>query len=229
MTVKGYQGVSVIDFPGRVATVLYIGGCNFRCPFCHNPTLVLEPDKLPDLTLKKAVSLLKERAGFIDGVVIGGGEPLLDPQLPALLKAVRKLGPAVKIDTNASLPDKIEPLIRDSLVDAWAVDIKTSPVKYDQAAGVKVVVENVKEGITLIRESGKWTEFRTTCVPGLVDSGDIEAVAWMIKGADRYVLQNFDPTNPLDPSYKDLTPYTPKEMEDLADKARGQVQQIEIR
>ncbi|MFC2076335.1 anaerobic ribonucleoside-triphosphate reductase activating protein [candidate division KSB1 bacterium] len=229
MTVKGYQGVSIIDYPGRVATVLYLGGCNFRCPFCHNPSLVLEPDTLPDLPLNEVISLLEERAGFIDGVVIGGGEPLLDPILPTLLKAIKGVVPSVKIDTNASLPDKIEPLINKGLVDAWAVDIKTSPARYPIACGVKVDVEKVKAGLELIRRSGAPVEFRTTCLPDLVDSGDIEAIAWMIKGAERYVLQNFDPANALDPSFRKLTPYTPEEMYHLAETARQHVERIEIR
>jgi len=229
MGIKGYQGVSLLDFPGGISTVFFVGGCNFRCPFCHNPSLVLRPGELPDIGSERALDLVEERKGFIDGVVVGGGEPLLYPDLPGFLRAVKDIGLATKVDTNASLPDRLEKLLEQGLVDYWAVDIKTSPAKYGSAAGVDVAIEDIMASIGLLKSYGARVEFRTTCVPGIVDPDDIPGVGEMIRGSDLLVLQPFNPEVTLDPSCGKIRPYTDGEMEDLAELARGYVKRVIVK
>lgn len=192
-----------------MAAVIYTKGCNFRCPFCHNRQLVLGQDPAL-ITREKALEQLAARRGFIDGVVITGGEPTVHGGLGGLLAAVRQMGFAVKLDTNGYRPDRLRRILNDNLLDFVAMDIKTSLPKYHLAAGVEVDTDLIAESVELIKNSGIEYEFRTTCVPSLVDSGDIEAISRLVGKAGQYTLQQFQPVDTLKQDYNRIDPY-PKE------------------
>jgi len=207
MILAGWQPVTLIDYPGRVAATLFTAGCNLRCPFCHNPELVL-PDrvgaKMP-LDPERVLEDLKVRGNLLDGVVVTGGEPTLHDDLEALLESVRALGYFVKLDTNGTRPDVVRGLIVRDLVDFVAVDVKAPKPRYAEFCGIPEVVASVEETIGLLKRGSVKVEFRTTVAPGLT-AGDVEAIAEWIGPAPAYVLQRFRvPPEPekrlLDPTW----------------------------
>ncbi|HEC35543.1 MAG TPA: anaerobic ribonucleoside-triphosphate reductase activating protein, partial [Anaerolineae bacterium] len=166
---KGWARTSLIDFQDHIATVLFTGGCNFRCPICHNCDLVLRPGELPDLSEAEVWAFLARRRGLVDGVVITGGEPTLQPDLIPFLRRLREQGLDIKLDTNGYRPDVLERLLSAGLVDYVAMDVKAPPEKYPLLAGrADVDVALVQRSIGLLRDSGVLYEFRTTVVPGLL-------------------------------------------------------------
>lgn len=202
MIFGGIQENSMIDFPGKLACVLFVPGCNFRCPYCHNPSLALNQiDPENTLTLKKAIAFLRERQGFLDGVVITGGEPTLQPGLLSVCEKIKQLGYPIKIDTNGSHPKVIEALIAVGLVDYIAMDVKSDPDRYFPLLWSDEDSASILSSIRLILESGIAHEFRTTCINPLVDLPAIKKISRLVKGADLYVLQQFHTTQVLDPGY----------------------------
>ena len=199
MQIKGWVRSSLIDYPGRIATVLFTGGCNFRCPYCQNAELVLRPESLPEIAPGEILQFLTKRRGLIDGVVITGGEPTLQEGLGGFLRKVEKLGLAAKLDTNGYQPQALRDLLELGVLDYVAMDIKASLTKYPTAAGVPVEVQCIEDSVKLIMSSGIDYEFRTTVVPGIVVREDVEEVAKLIAGAKRYVLQQFRPRRTIDP------------------------------
>ncbi len=193
MHIKALLPASVIEYPGHIADVLYVGACNFRCPFCYNVDLVLRPEQLADLDLASLLQQLRSRVGFVDALVVSGGEPTLQPDLMPFLSDVRETGLKVKLDTNGYRPDVLGQCLKRGLLDYVAMDIKSSQGKYEQAAGVPVEVEHVRQSIELLMQASIDCEFRTTVVPGLVDAEDVRAIAQLIAGAKRYYLQCFRP------------------------------------
>ena len=206
MTIAGTKGTSLIDYPGKLATVLYTSRCNFRCPFCHNGQLVLQEESEP-VNEQAVYDMLSERQGFIDGVVITGGEPTLYTNLHELIAGIRQMGYAVKLDTNGYLPGVLERLFLDSMVDFVSMDIKTSWEKYDRATGIKIDEARLKKSITLIKKSGIDHEFRTTCVPSLVEHDDIEQISRLAGNQGLFTLQQFQPEHAMDPEYRTIQPY----------------------
>ncbi len=197
MPVKGFQGTSLLDFPGRLASLVFFGGCNLTCPFCHNPALVLTPGDYPDLPADELLAELEQRRSFIDGVVISGGEPTLDPTLPDLLRAMKELGLAVKLDTNGLAPAMLERLFATGLVDYCALDLKTAPDRYGELHPGPVDSEALGRSVGLLLAGGVDYELRTTCVPGLVEESDIRALGELVRGGKRWVLQQFVPGHAL--------------------------------
>ncbi len=193
MHIKAFLPASVIEYPGHIADVVYVGACNFRCPFCYNADLVLRPEQLPDLDQARLLEHLRPRAGFVDALVISGGEPTLQPDLESFLSQVRLIGLKIKLDTNGYRPAVLRRCLERGLVDYVAMDVKSSPDKYAQAAGIAVDLERVRQSIALLLHSSIDSEFRTTVVPGLVDAGDVSAIVQLISGARRYYLQAFRP------------------------------------
>ena len=192
LPIAGFQPTSLIDYPDRVAAVLFTAGCNLRCPFCHNPDLVL-PESVAGLTLfdiEDVLRRLEERVGFLDGVVITGGEPTLHPSLGVFLGRLKALGLLVKLDTNGTDPDALGRLLDVGLVDFVAMDVKASRASYDRLAGTAVDLEAIGCSIKTIRERVPEHEFRTTVAPTL-DAGEILAIADWIGTAKHYVLQRF--------------------------------------
>lgn len=204
----GFLPASMLDWEGKISTVFFTAGCNFRCPFCHNPELVTELENLTPFEWEDLSSHLKSRKGWLDAVVIGGGEPTIHSELPFYLREIKKMGYPVKLDTNGSNPQMIEELINEGLVDFIAMDIKTGFNHYEDATSNFASVRLIKQTIEKILSSGLKHEFRTTVVPGLVDRHDVLAIAEEIKGADIYILQQFNPQKTLSKDFNFVEPYS---------------------
>ncbi|MDR2737324.1 MAG: anaerobic ribonucleoside-triphosphate reductase activating protein [Puniceicoccales bacterium] len=202
MKIGGVQKISLIDFPGKIAAVVFTQGCNFRCQFCHNESLVL-PEKFGLGTdMDEFFDFLGERKRKIDAVVVSGGEPTLHHDLDAFLCRVKDLGFLSKLDTNGTNPQILQNLFHKNLLDYVAMDIKHSFAKYGEIVGVEIDVERIKLSIDLIKNSGVDYEFRTTIVPQFHGQDDIKSIALQISGARRFALQKFVPDHAIN---KNLT------------------------
>ena len=216
---KGFIATSLLDWPGKVSAVVFLPGCNLRCPFCHNHPLVLRPDTLPDIPLDTVLASIRKHRGWVDGVVITGGEPTVYPGLEAVISAIRETGLPVRLDTNGTRPDVLNSLIAKGLIEAVAMDIK-APLKataYGRAAGVNVDVAKILESIGILTGSGLDVSFRATVVPGLHDEAAVSRMARAVAG--RLTLQNFRPDDALDPDFRRILPFTPDEFRRLLDAA----------
>ena len=222
MQIKGLSKTSAIDFPGKLASVLFTGGCNFRCPFCQNPQLVLTPGELADFRSAELLASLAGRRGFTDGVVISGGEPTLQPDLSDFLRQLRELGLAIKLDTNGYRPQVLAQLLADGLVDFVAMDVKSIAARYPQAAGIPLDYARIAESLHLLSASGVAYELRTTVVPGLVQPDDADELAQTLRGVTRYVLQQFRPAETLDPAWRQIAPYPAPVLAALAQRLTEQ-------
>lgn len=197
---------------------------------CHNADLVLRPEKVPALPEEEVWDFLSRRKGLVNGVVITGGEPTLQPDLPAFLRRLRGAGLDVKLDTNGYRPDVLAELLNERLVDYVAMDVKAPPEKYPSLAGLSNVdIACLERSIALLKESDLEHEFRTTVVPGLLDEGDVEAIARWIAGVERYVLQQFRPAGTLDPALEAVTPYPIERLREMAERAGQWVSQAVVR
>lgn len=216
MKIGGFQKLSLIDYPGKIAAVIFTQGCDFRCPFCHNPELVL-PELFGKLiTMDEIIDFLKKRINKLTGVVITGGEPTLQADLPLFIKEIRDMGFAVKLDTNGNNPHMLERLITFNLLDYIAMDIKTSPGKYPRITGRDFPVDNINKSIAMIINSGINYEFRTTLLKSHVSKDDLKAISSWINGAERYTLKTFIPGKKLiDNNLGDCESYSDKELVDL--------------
>ena len=191
MDIKGLQKTTLLDFPGRVASTVFTGGCNFRCPFCHNASLVLAPTDISSIPEEEFFNHITKRKGILDGVCITGGEPLLQSDIIEFIKRIKEIGLAVKLDTNGSFPKKLKALIDDRLIDYVAMDIKNSPQRYAETCGLPKFPEGVDESIDLLMGASIPYEFRTTVVKELHTMEDMIALAQRIKGAKAYFIQSF--------------------------------------
>lgn len=192
MTFHGFQKMTLLDFPGKVACTLFTGGCNFRCPFCHNAGLVLNPGLGESYTVEEILAFLKKRQGLLDGVCITGGEPLLNPDLADFMREVRELGFLIKLDTNGSFPDRLQDMVAEGLVDYVAMDIKNCPAKYSETVGISDYdVTPIRESVSFLLSGAVDFEFRTTVVREFHTVEDIQDIGAWIAGAPRYFLQNF--------------------------------------
>jgi pyruvate formate lyase activating enzyme len=196
--IGGLQKVSLIDFPGKIASVVFTQICNFRCPFCHNATLVDRKQFGPTLSEGEVFGYLSTRKKKIEGVVISGGEPTLQSDLKQFMRKVKDLGFHTKLDTNGTKPDIMVELINSKLVDFIAMDIKHDFAKYDFACGVQARIEDIIRSIDLIKTCGVDYEFRTTIVPGIHSGNDIISIAKNIGGAKKFVIQEFVPNHAMD-------------------------------
>lgn len=200
MHIKGLQKLTLLDYPEKLAATVFTGGCNLRCPFCHNASLVLE--NIAEIDESEVLSFLKKRQGILEGVCITGGEPLLQRDLEDFIIKVKALGYSVKLDTNGSLPDKLSALLSKNLVDYVAMDIKNSPEKYFSTCGIKAqnpleFYSPFKKSIEIIKNSGVKYEFRTTVVSELHTLSDIEKIGAEIRGAAAWHLQCFKDSGDL--------------------------------
>ena len=191
MKIHGLQKMTLLDFPGKVACTVFLGGCDFRCPFCHNYEL-LDGSAPALMDEEELLRFLRGRRGLLDGVAITGGEPLLRKDLPDLLRAIRELGFAVKVDTNGNHPEALEAILSEGLADYIAMDIKNSPQKYALTAGLPALdLSPVRQSVRLLLDSAIPYEFRTTVVDELHEASDFEAIGQWIAGAKAYFLQAF--------------------------------------
>ncbi len=190
MNVQGFQKVTLLDFPGRVACTVFCGGCNLRCPFCHNASLVQAPQENPN-GQEEVLGYLAGRVGILDGVCITGGEPMLQSDLGEFIAKVKAMGLAVKLDTNGAFPSRLASLLQTGLVDYVAMDLKSSPEGYPRAVGIETSFEPFAESMRILRESGCEYEFRTTAVKGIHTAQDFDAIASLLQEKDRFFLQQF--------------------------------------
>ena len=191
MNIHGLQKMTLLDFPGHVACTVFLGGCDFRCPFCHNYELA-DGSAAPVMDEEALFAFLEKRRGLLDGVAITGGEPCLRPDLPRLMRRIRDMGYAVKLDTNGTHPGLLADLLEEKLADYVAMDIKNSPEKYARTAGLEAFdLSPIRESAALLMGGDADYEFRTTVVDELHGAADIEAIGRWIAGAKRYFLQAF--------------------------------------
>ncbi len=233
MIIKGFIDVSFVDWDGHVVSVIWTPGCNFRCPFCFNKTLVLNPNSLSDVSEEYVLDFLRRNRRLLDGLCITGGEPTLQPDLDVFCLKVKKLGLKVKLDSNGSNPEVLKYLISSGLVDFIALDIKAplNSESYRRAIGVQSegYVEKIMESIRLLMDSNIDYEFRTTIVPNLHGEYEVEQICKTIKGAKRYVLQAYNPREPIDPTFKDIKPPSQNFMLQLTKIASKYVEKVSVR
>ncbi len=225
--ILGWSKTTLLDYPGRVASTLFFEGCNFRCPYCHNPDLVLHGEgngKAP-FDPDEILAYLATYSRMLEGVCLTGGEPLLQPGLPDLCRRIRELGLRVKLDSNGSLPERLAPLLKASLLDYVAVDIKGPPDKIHAIARTGMpaaeLVAATEATVSLLQASGVPYELRTTVVPGLLEEKDLAAMGEWLKGGHRYFLQQFRPGKCLDPLFCDLPAYPPEYLKGQAEALSG--------
>ncbi len=212
--IEGLQKLTLLDYPERVACTVFTGGCNFCCPFCHNGDLLPIKDTVGQWSEAQLLEFLHKRRSILDGVCITGGEPLLQKELPVLLRQIKALGYQIKLDTNGSFPDRLEELVADGLVDYVAMDIKNSLERYPETTGcMKSVLEPVKRSVDFLLQGKVPYEFRTTVVRELHDGQSMLAISQWISGAQRYFLQGFVDSEHV--VQKGLHGYTAAELEQL--------------
>ncbi len=189
INIQGYQKLTLLDFPGKVACTLFTGGCNLRCPFCHNASLVKTPHESQNMEAE-VLDYLTRRKGLLDGVCITGGEPLLQPDLMDFMKQIKDLGLQIKLDTNGSMPKRLQEILDSGLVDYVAMDIKNSPAGYAKAIGCEMDFAPFAESIELLKSCKIPHEFRTTAVKGIHTPEDFSKISELI-GAEPYFIQGF--------------------------------------
>jgi len=229
--IKGFNPNTFIDWEGKLACVIYLPGCNFHCPFCHSSSLIFDSYKLPNVPLEHIERFLESKKGWIDSVIIGGGEPTLHDDLPRLIRELKMFPVSIKLDTNGTNPGMLSGLITDGLVDYVAMDVK-APLykeKYEQVVGQQVDINKIKESINILLTCGVDYEFRTTVVPSLLTRGDIIKIARDLNGAQRYILQQFNPKDTLDKEISKLKPYPAEELKKCAELVKEFVKASSVR
>lgn len=235
--VRGWVKTSLVDYPGKIASTLFLGGCNFRCPYCHNPDLVVpvaeDPQNPNGQYLLEILSYLETYRRLLEGVCISGGEPLLEPRLDDLCRAIRSLGLEIKVDTNGSVPGQLETLVRQGLVNYVAVDIKGPPGKIAALTGARLPEESltlaVKTTVHLLRKARIPHELRTTVVPGLIEREDLLLMAEWLQDGSRFVLQQFRAEKTLDPALRHVQPHPPEVLRQLARDLSGFFSECSVR
>lgn len=234
MEIKGFVGVSLSDWDGKISSVVFLPNCNLRCPFCYNKSLVLQPESMPTVALDHIERYLETNRKWIDGVAVTGGEPTLHMDLPNLCGKIKDMGFGVKLDTNGTNPNVISKLIDEKLIDYVALDVKAplTTEKYSLASGVAVTrfLEKVKETVQILLDKPGEHEFRTTLVPGLHQIEDIEAICHEIKGCRKYALQNFkSEVETIDPKFQGVKPFSNLQMAQFLQAAKKIVPNTMIR
>jgi len=229
LKIKGFQKISLIDYPGKVCSVIFLAGCNFRCPYCQNPDLIKKPNKIKDIAFERVLNYMIKKRKWIDGICITGGEPTIYNDLPAFIQKVKKKGFLIKLDTNGTNPDMLEHLIRNCLIDYVSMDIKSPLEKYDIAANTKVNKSAIRRSVELIKKSGLDYEFRTTVVPTLFKGKDALAIGEWLNGASKFFIQQFRPTVTLNKSYQKKQPYSEAELNELKEIMTPFFESVEIR
>ncbi len=232
MILGGLQKLTLIDYPGHIAATVFTVGCNFRCPFCHNPELVISNFQFPisNILERDFFNFLETRQGKLEGVCITGGEPTIQPDIQEFVQKIKELGYKVKLDTNGTRPDVLRLLYAQNLLDFVAMDIKNSPDKYNAATNSKADTERIRLSVDLIRSSGIDYEFRTTAVPGLHEESDFAGIGKWLEGSKKYVLQAFeDKGKILDPNLVKKTKGKGLDLEKIAGKIEKYFGKIEVR
>jgi len=211
MKIGGIQKTSLLDYPDSISAIIWTVGCNFRCPFCYNKDIVFGNVQL--IPEKEIFSFLEKRKGMLEGLVITGGEPLLQKDITNFCEKVKKLSYLIKIDTNGTFPEKLRELIDKKLIDYVAMDVKAPKKKYDKLANAKVNTKKIEESIKILKDSKIDYEFRTTFIPELLTKNDIIEIAEWLKGSKRFYLQQFKQNTELvSVRFQDVTPYPKEEL-----------------
>ncbi len=227
MQIHGFNKTTLLDYPGLVAATIFTGACNFRCPYCHNAELVLNPSSQPIIPEEEILAHLKKRRGITRGVCITGGEPTLQKDLKDFIKRLKELELKVKLDSNGYKPEVLKDLVKEGLLDYVAMDVKAPLDEYDIIAGVKLDSSKLKESIDFLIEGHVPYEFRTTVVKDFHTRESFEKMAELIKGADKYFLQGYvDSDKVIAPG---LSAYTYEEMQEFLPIFEGKVKLVEIR
>ncbi len=227
--IKGFIKNSFVDYPGKVAATVFTGGCNFSCPFCHNGELVTSPGKMETIPIWEIMEFLDKRKGLIDGIVITGGEPTIYPGLRDFILKIKEKGFLVKLDSNGYEPLVLEKLIQENIIDYIAMDIKNSPEKYAETAGLKKIdISRIIKSVEIIKNSGIDYEFRTTVMKEFHNKEDIIKINDWLGNSKKYVLQNY---NPKEGQVEDkiFTPFSQEELEEFKEIFSENIQRVEIR
>jgi pyruvate formate lyase activating enzyme len=231
MKIAGLQKTTLIDYPGRIAATVFLSGCNFRCPFCYSAELVLL-EKIKDhpaLSEEYFFDFLKEKVGLLEAVVVCGGEPTLNPELPSFLKRIKDMGFMVKLDTNGSNPEMLRSLIKEGLVDYIAMDVKAPREKYIETVKGEADLNKIEESIRILKEGKADYEFRTTVVPLVHKKEDILSIAAWLKPAKRYFLQSFRGEKTIDPAFTGVKPYPEAFLLEIKREIASNFQECQIR
>ena len=228
MIIYGLQKLSLLDYPGKTVCTVFTGGCNFRCPYCHNASLVVGLNEIEPIDYDEFFAFLNKRRNILDGVCITGGEPLMQPDIENFIREIKKIGYSIKLDTNGSFPDKLKRLIDDKLIDYVAMDIKNSPEKYPLTAGVSNLnLHEINSSIEILLADNIDYEFRTTVVRELHSREDFVSLGNWIKGAKRYFIQSFiDSGDILSGTFSS---YSKSELEDIKSLMQTFVKETQIR
>ena len=219
--------MTLLDFPEHVACTVFLGGCDFRCPFCHNYELIDGTAK-PVMDDEEFFRFLSGRKGLLDGVAITGGEPCLHPDLPAFMRKIREMGFAVKLDTNGYHPEVLKSILEEGLADYMAMDIKNSPAKYAQTAGIdEIDLEKIRASVSLLINGSTGYEFRTTVIEQLHEKEDFYEMGELIRGADNYFLQSFTDRDSV--PYEGFSAPSQEKMEEYAQIMRKYVRSVSLR
>lgn len=220
VAIKGLEKFAPKDFPGYISSTIFLPGCTFRCPFCHNADLVLRPETLADVPLDFFSAYLDSRKDWLEGICVTGGEPLLQPEIEGLLAVIKERNFLVKIDTNGSQPDRLQRLIESGLVDWIAMDAKAPLERYPEVVRADVDPAAIARSADIVRASGRPHIFRTTVVPGLVGEEDVRKIGEWLEGAPLFRIQSFSPFRTLDPSFEAVQPFSRDELQRIAETAR---------
>lgn len=228
MQINGFQKLTLLDYPGKVACTLFTAGCNLRCPFCHNASLVINPDMSHGISTEEILDYLKKRQGILEGVCISGGEPLLQPDIKDFMKQIKELGYAVKLDTNGCFPEKLMDLVNSGLIDYVAMDIKNCKNKYGLTVGIENFdITPIEKSVEFLKEGHVDYEFRTTVVKELHNVDDIQDIGVWLKGATRCFVQNFVDSGEL--IQNGLNPVDSAVLEEMKSKLNQNIGQVELR
>ena len=226
---RGLEKFSLVEWPGKMAAIIFTGGCNFRCPFCHNPELVNGLDKTPFYPWGEIEKFLDRKKDWIDAIMITGGEPTIHQDLPLILKKIKERGYLAGLATNGSNPEMLEKIIKDNIVDRICLDIKSCPQKYHLATGQKEFdFTPVKKSVDSVIKSSIPHELRLTLVPGITAQEDILSIGEFIKGAKKIVLQQFRPQRTLDKSYQSKVPYCKDEILAMGKELEKYVKEVNL-
>jgi pyruvate formate lyase activating enzyme len=226
--IKGIEKFSSRDFPGHISSTVFLGGCTFRCPYCHNADLVLRPAELQTIPVEIFLSYLDGRKGWLEGICLSGGEPLLHEDIEDLVGVIHDRGLLVKLDTNGSFPERLQKLLQEKLLDWVAMDVKAPLERYREVTRSNVDLEDIVRSADLIRNSGVRATFRTTVVPGLIGREDVVKIGEWLRGADCYLIQQFVPHTTIDPAYLEKKPYARAELDALVEAARPYFHEVRI-
>jgi len=234
MLIKGFQATSLADYPGNIAAIVFLPLCNFRCHYCYNKLLVMNSPELIELDEQKIIEKLSQRKNLIDGVVITGGEPTLQKELPEFIAKIKKLGLKVKLDTNGTNPGMLQQLISKGLVDFIAMDIKSPPEKYEQVTGVKpdldAIAQSIRILLSLKPENKVDYEFRTTALPDLLEKKDFVEIGKFLKGAKKYCIQQFrSMPGMIDDAYENKKTFSLDELKQIKKEFEPFFEIVELR